>query len=121
MLEFTKISIQQYFDKYNKKHLFMQRPEFAVSNKLRNRPTTKQLIGLPATEAVITHGLELIEMYVEDYSKYIMFDEMLEELLNYSYEEKRKFDIVAAMSQCEIGDEALTGLPIRNAKQVSKE
>ena len=96
MLEYTKISIQQYFQQYNKKHLFMARPEFAVSTRIR-RNQTKQLIGLPATEAVIKHGLELIEMYVEDYWHEIMFDEMLEQLLNYSYEEKRKFDIVAAL------------------------
>lgn len=121
MLEFTKISIQEYFDKYKKKNIFMQRPEFAVSNKLRNAKTTKKLIGLPATEAVITHGLELIETYIEDYSNYIMFDEMLEQLLNYSYEQKRKFDIIAAMGMAEIGDEALTGMPIRNIQQTSKE
>ena len=39
---------------------------------------------------------------------------MLEELLKYTYENKRKFDIIAAMSCCEIGDEALTGItPIK--------
>jgi hypothetical protein len=35
---------------------------------------------------------------------------MLEELLKYTYENKRKFDMIAAMSCCEIGDEALTGI-----------
>lgn len=44
----------------------MARPEFAVSNRAK-RTTTKNLIGLPATESVIKHGLELIEMYIEDY------------------------------------------------------
>lgn len=120
MLEYTKISIQQYFQQYNKMNLFMARPEFAVSNRVARKPG-KQLIGLPATEAVIKHGLELIEMYIEDYWHDIMFDEMLEQLLNYSYEEKRKFDIVAALGQAEIGDEALTGLPIKNVTQTKNE
>ena len=40
----------------------------------------------------------------------IDFDEMLEQLLNYSYEDKRKFDIVAALGQSEIADEELTGV-----------
>lgn len=120
MLEYTKISIIPYFEQYKKKHLFMSRPEFAVANKVR-RAQTKTLIGLPATEAVIKHGLELIENYVEDYWEDIMFDEMLEQLLNYSYEEKRKFDIVAAMGQCEIGDETLTGLPIKNVTKTNRE
>lgn len=120
MLEYTKISIQQYFDQYKKKYLFMTRPEFAVSNRVR-RTSTKNLIGLPATEAVIKHGLELIEMYIEDYWKEIMFDEMLEQLLNYSYEEKRKFDIVAAMGQAEIGDEAMLGFTVNSVHQTSNE
>lgn len=98
----------------------MARPEFAVSNRAR-RTTTKNLIGLPATEAVIKHGLELIEMYIEDYWQDIMFDEMLEQLLNYSYEEKRRFDIVAAMGQAEIGDEALLGFSVKNAESSKKD
>lgn len=120
MLEYTKISIQEYFDKYKRKNLFMQRPEFAVSERIRKNQN-KHLIGLPATESVIKHGLELIETYVEDYWYYIMFDEMLEQLLNYSYEDKRKYDIIAAMGQCEIADEALTGIPIKNSHATSKE
>jgi len=35
---------------------------------------------------------------------------MLQELLKYSYENKRKFDIVASMGMCELGDEELYGI-----------
>ena len=35
---------------------------------------------------------------------------MLDQMLNYTYENKRKFDIIAAMIQCEIGDEDMSGL-----------
>ena len=35
---------------------------------------------------------------------------MLNDMLNYSYENKRKFDIIAAMICAEIGDEDMTGL-----------
>jgi hypothetical protein len=35
---------------------------------------------------------------------------MLDELSRYSDEMKRKFDIVAAMGMCELGDEDMTGL-----------
>ena len=35
---------------------------------------------------------------------------MLEELVKYSYANKRKFDIVAAMGMCELGDEELSGI-----------
>lgn len=88
----------------------MSRPEFATSQKTQRNKNNKKLIGLPASEAVITHGLELINSYVSDYCYSIDFDEMLEQLLNYSYEMKRKFDIVAALGMVEIADEELTGI-----------
>lgn len=109
MLEYTKIGIQRYFQEMHCADMFMARPEYATTIKNRSR-STKKLIGLPATEAVIKHGLELIGMFVNDSCSTIDFDVMLEELLNYSYEDKRRFDIVAAMGQCEIADEELTGV-----------
>lgn len=45
----------------------MERPDFAITAKTRLSRNKKKLIGLPATEAVIKHGLELISMYIEDY------------------------------------------------------
>lgn len=87
----------------------MSRPEYAVSIRAKKKPT-KRLIGIPSTEAVIKHGLELISSFLSDYYYTIDYPEMLEELLKYTYENKRKFDIIAAMGCCEIGDEALTGI-----------
>lgn len=107
MLEYTKISIQNYFKMLKKDYMFMARPEFAVSGKTKHSRVTKRLIGLPATEAVIKHGLDLIGMYINDYWEEICFDEMLEQMLNYSYENKRRFDIIAALGQVEIADEAM--------------
>ncbi len=110
MLEYTKISFQKYLQERNAGDLLMARPEFAVSNKARRSVVPKKLIGLPATEAVIKHGLELVAAFLEDYWTTIDFKEMLNELLKYSYANKRKFDIIAAMECCEIGDEELFGL-----------
>lgn len=121
MLEYTKISIQKYFESFNKGHLFMPRPEFAVSSKTRTNQARKKLIGLPATEAVIKHGLELISMYVDDYWYEFDHEETLEQLLNYSYEAKRKFDIIAAMSCCEIAEEELTGITPAVINSISRE
>jgi hypothetical protein len=70
----------------------MSRPEFAVSQKARVTKSQKRLIGLPATEAVIKHGLDLIGQYINDYCHLIDFDEMLEQMLNYSYENKKKLN-----------------------------
>jgi len=109
MLEFTKITFQQFLKDRKKDSLLMSRPEYAISVRAKKKPT-KRLIGVPSTEAVIKHGLELISAFLSDYYYTIDYPEMLEELLKYTYENKRKFDIIAAMSCCEIGDEALTGI-----------
>jgi hypothetical protein len=40
---------------------------------------------------------------------------MLDELLRYTFANKRKFDIIAALEMAEIGDEALFGIkPTKN-------
>ncbi len=119
LLEYTKISIQTYFKEKGKGNLFMSRPQFAISGSAKK--AGKNLIGIQATESIIKHGLELISMYVNDYCYNINFDEMLEQLLNYSYEAKRKFDIIAAMQLAEIADEELSGIVPTSASVVSKE
>lgn len=65
LLEYTKISIQTYFKEKGKGNLFMSRPEFAVSGTSKRQ--RKQLVGVPATEAVIRHGLELVSNFINDY------------------------------------------------------
>lgn len=98
----------------------MSRPEYAVSAKNKKK-TTKRLIGIPSTEAVIKHGLELISAFLSDYYYTISYTEMLDELLKYTYEDKRKFDIIAAMSACEIGDEAMSGITPKKVDAVTSQ
>lgn len=121
LLEYTKITIQQYFINKGFGHIFMTRPDFAISQKARIGRSQKRLIGLPATEAVIRHGLDLVGLYINDYCHQIDFDEMLEQMLNYSYENKKKFDIIAAIQMCEVGDEELSGIPPKVQQAVQKQ
>ena len=99
----------------------MERPDFAITTKTRMSRNKKKLIGLPATEAVIRHGLDLIGQYINDYCYQIDFDEMLEQMLNYSYENKKKFDIIAAVQMSEVADEELTGIPPKIVQSVKKQ
>ena len=46
---------------------------------------------------------------------------MLEQMLNYSYEAKRKFDIIAALQCVEIADEELSGVTPTTVNKISKE
>ena len=107
LLEHTKISILTYFREKKKDSLFMRRPKSSLSDIKKGNSA---MIGVPATETIIKHGLELINNFINDYCYGIDSDAMLEQLLNYSYENKRKFDIVAAMGMCEMADEELTGI-----------
>ena len=109
MFEFTRVGFQQFLTERKKDYLLLDRPQYAVSVK-NKKASNKRLLGVPGTESVIKHGLELIQNFLSDYYYTIDFVDMLDELLKYTYENKRKFDIIAAMSCCEIGDEALTGI-----------
>ena len=99
----------------------MKRPDFAVSNSSRRTRSQKELIGVQGTEAIIKHALELINMFINDYCYEIDVDMMLEQMLNYSYQEKKKFDIIAAMGMAEIADEELTGVTPSTINDSSKE
>ena len=107
LLEHTKISILTYFKEKKKDSLFMKRPASSMGDIKRGK---SQMIGVPATEAVLKHGLDLINNFVNDYCESMDCEEMLEQLLKYSWENKRKFDIIASMIMAEIADEDLMEL-----------
>jgi hypothetical protein len=65
------------------------------------------------TQAVIEHYLELIENYIVDYSIFIDYTDLLDELISYSYENKRKFDLVASFGMALLADEELRGRPAK--------
>lgn len=94
-------------------HYFMKRPS-ATYNDITKRKTTE--IGSPATLPVIEHQTDLIRDFVNDYYYTIWFEEMLDELNRYTIENKRKFDIIAAMGVCELADEELSGITPKTAK-----
>ena len=60
---------------------------------------TSRQYGTIASEKVINHQLELIEIFIMDYVHTIGYVDMINELIKYSYANKRKFDIVAAMGR----------------------
>ena len=96
----------------------MARPAIAISGALRKSKSNKRLIGVPGTESMIRHGLELIANFLNDFWSTIDFEEMLDQLLNYSYANKRKFDIIASMQMAELGDEDMTGIIPASTTQV---
>lgn len=110
-LESTRISILTWFRTKKKEEQFLMRRPRAVQSDIQ-AGRSKQF-GAPATEAVIQHQLDLIDAYINDYCRNIWYEPMISELITYSFENKGKFDIVAAMGMCELGDEELSGIPPR--------
>lgn len=104
-LESTRISILQFFKERKCENKYLMRRPRACQSDIQNG-RSKQF-GAPATEAVIRHQLDLISNYIDEHCDEIWFIEVVEELLKYSYEHKRKFDLVAALGMAMLADEEL--------------
>lgn len=106
VVETSRVSIITYFKEKNKLNLLFKRPQATLPSLHRRN---NHQYGATASPNVIEHQLELVEIFINDYCHTIEFIDMLNELLKYSYVNKRKFDIVAAMGMAELGDEELFG------------
>lgn len=104
VLESTRTTITTYFRDHKYLSLLMKRPRSTMPDISKGNAN---MYGTPATVKVIEHYRELIYDFCLDYAHTIPFREMIEQLLNYSDEKKKEFDIVAAMGMCELGDEEL--------------
>ena len=111
LIEYTKISVVHHFKNVGKEHYLMHKPQGSQASG--GRRTINRQIGVTPTQAVIEHYLELIENYIVDYYQFIDYTDLLDELISYSYENKRKFDLVAAFGMCLLADEELRGRPAR--------
>lgn len=105
VLEATRTAILTYFRDKKFLNLLMKRPRSTMPDVSKGN---SNMYGAPATIKTITHYRELIYDMVIDYCYTIAFPEMIQQLLNYSDEKKKEFDIVAAMGMCELGDEELS-------------
>lgn len=104
VLETTRTAIISHFRTHGWGNLLMKRPRATMSTTRGN----SNMVGAPASVKTIKHYLELIYEFVLDNWNTIEFKEVLEQLLSYSYERKKDYDIVAAMGMAELGDEELT-------------
>jgi hypothetical protein len=117
VLENSRTNIITYAREKKKLHHFLTRPKATITNLKTN--TT--MIGAPPTEGVVRHYLELIEQFINDYYQGIAFVDVINELMKYTYENKRKFDIVASFGMCLLADEELFAAPIESVARLDKE
>lgn len=97
--------------------LLMTRPSHALDN---GRKRNKSLWGTPGSERMIKHGLELVALYIEDYYYKMSFLIMIQQLLNFSYEDKGAYDVVLAMVYTEIGDEDMYDKVVRETVETTE-
>ena len=105
VLESTRTAILTYFRDKKFLHLLMKRPRATMPDVSKGN---SNMYGSPATVKVIEHYRELIYDFCLDYSHTIAFREIVEQLLTYSDERKKEFDIVAALGMAELGDEEMS-------------
>lgn len=111
VLESTKISLLTWFRDRKKENKYLMRRPRAVQSDIQNG-MSKQF-GVTATPQVIQHQLDLIDTFINDYVYTMWYEPMIEECIKYSYENKRKFDFIAAMGMAELGDEELSNIAPR--------
>ena len=95
-IEATRLTMLHWANNNGFGHYFMNRPKATYPDLTKKYKST---VGTPGTQAVIAHQTDLIANFVEDNCDSIWFLEMLEQLLAYSDENKKKFDIVASMGR----------------------
>ena len=118
VVETSRVSIITHFKNHNKLYYLFQRPKATQSDI---RKGNSKMYGAPATVAVIEHYLDLIETFLNDYYYNINYLNVLQELAKYSYENKRKFDLVAALGMALLGDEELVGKSPRGENKIKSE
>ena len=95
-IEATRMGMVLWAREKNCLQYFMKRPRATLTDIKYG--SSKQY-GTPATKTVIEQHTDLTAAFVEDYCHSIWFEEMLDQLISYTDENKGKFDIIAAMGK----------------------
>lgn len=104
-IEDSMTLIKNFFVRFGMGHRLIKKP-MAV-RKDTNSEKESNFVGTPATETIIKHYVQRIKDYIKYYADTIPFLVMVEQIKDWNYEEKGKFDLVAAMGMTEIFGEDL--------------
>lgn len=101
LLEYTKVRIRDYIvDEMGFGKFLAYEPD--LSHTISNFKRKKLKKGIRATKDVILFYLGLITEYIDDSCEKILIKDLLDQIANYTYEEKGSYDLIAAMGMCEI-------------------
>jgi hypothetical protein len=119
-VEYTKINIISFFREKKQLWRMLQRPSIAIGSNVSGQKAST-LIGTPATSAVIAHQDQKIADYVDDYYYTILYIPVLEQLRDYSSDNRTKFDYVVAIGLAELADEESMGKPASASGSATKD
>lgn len=119
-VEYTKINIISFFRDKKQFWRILQRPSIAIGSNV-NGQKASMLIGTPATSSVIAHQDQKLADYIDDYYYQILYIPVLEQLRDYSSENRTKFDFVVACGLAELADEDYMGTPASGSGTAAKE
>lgn len=119
-IEYTKINIISFFREKKQFWRLLKRPSIAIGSNVSGVKAS-ELIGTPATVAVIAHQDQKLASYIDDYYYLIMYLPFLEQLRDYSVENRTKFDLVVAAGLAELADEDFMGKPASDSGNATKE
>lgn len=119
-VEYTKINIVSFFRDKGQFWRLLTRPTIAIGSNVSGIKAS-QLIGTPATPAVIGHQDQKLADYIDDYYFQILYTPVLEQMRDYSQENRTKFDYVVACGLAELADEDYMGKPATTSGQASKD
>lgn len=119
-IEYTKINIISFFREKKQLWRMLQRPSIAIGSNVSGLKAST-LIGTPATQSVIAHQDQKLADYIDDYYYQIMYPPALEQMRDYSAENRTKFDFVVACGLVELADEDMLGRPATTTGSASSE
>lgn len=123
LLEYTKFRIIDYFREHKLLKYLAKEPDAPsvaiLSYKKKNR------IGLHVTTDIIKFYIGLIKEYLTDSYYKVFFKELLDQLSEYTYQDKKMFDLIAAMGMCEVYGRELSNINVpivdqKAEKQIKK-
>jgi hypothetical protein len=119
LLEYTKIGLKDYIVDTMKLGKYLSYEPKAPGEKITNYKRKQNKKGIRITTDIINFYLGLIEEYIRENNKNILFKQLLEQLSMYTFEDKTKYDLIAAMGMCEIlSSEFKEILPTTEVKEV---
>lgn len=118
-VERTRKEVISYF-RQRKMLRFLSKEVSIVTNNFNPSKAKKMALteGTKINVKTIDHYINLIKDLILDYGDNIYFPDMIDNLINFSYELKGRFDLVVAMGMCELLDEDDSALNVVVKKHV---